>query len=95
MLLNPREKKSGGTHLSGDYLSEQEVTSVRSVVCSPTTALGKEWRKETCILRTQLAMRYGFPKVSRESTGNRAKEAAETKVSIHKSAHILKELACL
>lgn len=40
-------------------------------------------------------MRYKFPKVSRESTGNRAKEAAETKVSIHKSAHILKELAYL
>lgn len=95
MLLDSREKKSGGIDLSGDYLSKQEVQNVRSVVCSPTRALKQERRKETYILRTQLVMRYEFSKVSKESSGNRAKEAAETEVSIHKSAHTLKELACL
>lgn len=38
----------------------------------------------------------GVPKVSRESTENRVKDAAETKVrSTYKSTHIEKELACL
>lgn len=37
----------------------------------------------------------GVPKVSGESTENRGKDGAETKVRRHKSTQIEKELACL